>query len=650
MMQRPVLLLAAAVVLGCLALPASSSEHLPHIAQLVSAWGDRVITTADAPQQLTNYDPQTGLVRDAGGRLNIAECSLNYAAALFELGANPERAARVLEAVLANQDRAEDSPTRGLFRWLAGTGSPYDANATLYLAPALAHLSAELGGSGRAGDLLRDSVSLALTGLLAHPKRVEDGFGAAMWAGAVCALGAASGNPIGQEAGRQMVFRWLKSVVESGIADGNSPTYDALRIGGLRWAWQAAADEQARAEAGLALELCYRDLLQRYDPVGGVVGGAMLTAYPADYAGSTGVPAYLLGADLPAAMAGLREVEPLAMYFALSEYAPGPDLLALADARTEPYELRTRVPGEDPTVLEAASTCTWMASGHSLGTMSGPVGRWSIPIMMTSDLPERGTSYWYLPDVAGHVQSAQTGGLAICSFTFDGIGLAGRTQARVRGVLGSAPEVDRVLIGSSEWIGEPSAVGENATVALQRGGCFLCVKVLQCGYGETGTSETKPGILTWVGEGDDRAAVLDLYGRQADYELREPLDNVRVSVLIEVASAADWPDLESFARAVKARRVTELVRTEKRRARELEDTNPLKLNEPRTRAEMVFITSAIHSLELSDENLKLGLVENMSDRTLISRTLPTELPPGYLWLSPGLTLDAGGDLPAALGR
>lgn len=649
--MKRALVLTVVVAAACICAPLGATpEHLARIAQLVAQYGDQVITTADATRQLTNFDPDSGLVRDAGGRLNIAESSLNYAAALLEAGVNPERAGQVIEAVLAQQDRTEDSPTRGLFRWMAGAGSAYDANATLYLAPALAHLTRELKSSGRAGEALRQSASLALTGLLAHPKRPQDGFVAAMWAGAVCALGEATGTAIGQEAGRQLVSRWLAQVVQSGLSDGNSPTFDALRIGGLRWAWQCAADEQARAEAEFALELCYRDLLQRYEPNSGLIGGAMLTAYPADYAGRPDLPAWLLAVDMPEVLSRLDQAEPLAMYFALSRYAPRPEVLALAGARTEAYELRTRVPAEDPALPEAASTCTWMAPGRSLGTMSGPAGRWSIPIMVTSDMPARGTSYWYLPDVAGHVQSAQTGGLAICSFTFDGIGLPGRTQPRVRGVLGLAPDVDRVLIGSTEWIGEPSAVGQNATVVLRRGNTLLGVKVLECGYGQAPSSEGKPGVLTWIGEGEGRAVVLDLYGRQADYELREPLDNVRVGLLVEVAAAADYPDLESFVRVLRARRVTQEVRTEKRRAPELEQANPLKLNEPRTRAEMVFITSVLHSMVLADENLPLGLTENMSDRTLVSRTLPAPLPPRYLWLSPGLTLEVGGNLSAALGH
>ncbi|MCD6360286.1 MAG: hypothetical protein J7M38_05415 [Armatimonadetes bacterium] len=640
MMQRwttPVAVAALLAVASC----ARAGDNLDQIANLVVAYGDTVISAPDAEQQLTNYDPDTGLVRDPGGRLNIAEDSLNYAAALLETGQNPERAAKVIQAVLQEQDTADGSATRGLFRWMHQTGGQYDVNATLYLAPALAHLTRELSDSGKVGETLRVRSALALQGLLAHPKTVTDGFAAMMWAGAVSVLGEAAGVPSGPEAGRALIGRWLQHVVHHGISDGNSPTFDALRIGGLRWAWQAAPDDDARRQVEVALQLCYRDLLQRYDPDCAVVGGAMVTAYPADYVGATGVPRYLLACDLPSALSALEAAEPLAMYFALSSYPLSDDLRALVTGRADPYELRTRIPADDPEQIEAGSTCTWVAPGHTLGTMSGEAGRWSIPIMFTCNLPHRPTSYWYLPDVAGHVQSVQSGPLALCSFTFDNIGLPGRTQVRVRGVLGAGSDVERVLINGVEWIREPAAVGESAVVALRRGDAYLAIKVLGCGY-KGQASGGKPGILTVIGEGDERSVVLDLYGRQADYPLRKPLLNVRVSMLIETAPVSEWDSLESFARHVRPRRVKEEVKTLERRARELEQNDPLKHNEPKTKAEMVFIRSALHGLQLSDEQLPLGLVENMTDRVLVTRMLPQELPPTYLWLSPGLSLNVGG--------
>ena len=650
-------LLLATVMAASAGAPASASRHLDYVAELVVAYGDQVMNP-DAEQPLTRYDPETGLVRDPAGNLNIAEDSLNYAAALLQRGVDPERAARVIGAVLEQQDRAEGSATRGLFRWLSRPGSGYDVNATLYVAPALAHLSRELAGpGGAAGDKLKDSATLALRALLSNPKKPDEGFSALMWAGAVCTLGDAAGDPAGPKAGAELIGRWLAQVSRLGISDGGSPTYDALRIGGLRWAWQFAADDVARGQAAEALELCYRDLLQRYDPDCAMVGGAVEAAYPADYTGDTGVARYLLACDLPSALAAISGAdpqaafsgaEPLAMYFALSAYEPAEDLLELAGDRAEPYEVRTRRPGvEDPTI-EVGSTCTWVAPTGTLGTVSGPASLWSIPIMMTSDLPRRPASYFYLPDAGGVVQSLQSGPLALCSFSFDNVGVADRKQVRVRGVLGRAQDVDRVLVNGVEWIGEPEAIGQGTTVALQRGSSYFGLQVLQCGRLGGPPSDAKPGVLAGMGEGGARTVMLDVFGREADYALREPLQNVRVGLLVEMGAAADWESLEAFARHVSLWRVKQTVKAERRRAREQEENNPLNPDEPKSRSEMVFIVSTLHTIRITNEQMPLELVEDMSNRTVVSRKLPTELPPDYLWLSPALTVKMGQRISQAL--
>ncbi len=627
--------------------PAQASEHLPQIAALVVAYGDGTFSAGD--EELANFDAETGLIRDGSGNLNVAETSLSYATALVELGVGTDRFARVLGAALERQDRREESATLGLFQWIARPGATYDANATLYLAPALAHLTRELAdGGGAAADLVHESAGLALTGLLAHPKTAKDGFAAAMWAGAVCTLGDAVGETAGREAGRDLVAAWLGRVTTVGLADASSPTYDALRIGGLRWAWEFAADEQARAQAAMALELCYRDMVQRYDPNSAMVGGAIARAYAADYTGESGVARYLLAADLESALGALDRAAPLAMYFALSEYDLSDDLTALAEERAEPFEVRTRVPDvEDPTI-EAGSACTWVGPAATLGTVSGQAPTWSVPVMMTSDVERRPSSYLYLPNAAATVQSVQSGPLAICNFTFDGVGVGARRQVSVRAVLGCVPEVDQVLISGNEWIGEPAAVGQNATIVLRRGSSYLGLKVLECGPPGGSRSDTKPAILTHMGEGDNRAVTLEIYGRQADYPLNKPLHNVRVGVLIEVASVDEFDSLLAFARHVATQRVRQSVKKHKERAKELENTNPTRPNEPKSRAEMVFLESLRHTMELTDENHPLGLVEDLSSQRIISRTLPVELPPKYLWLSPALSLDVGGKLSEAL--
>lgn len=628
----PVLVIASAVA------PARAAVHGSHLALLAAHRGlerwDRTHDGADAATE-------SPLLADVGGRRNIAETNLNWAAALMRSGERPDLAERVIEAVLAHQDTVEGSPTRGLFRWYADPAEPYSADATLYLAPALAELAAASHGGGRQ-QALRAAAEMALQGLLST-QRPKGSFGAAMWAGAVAALGHAVERPAGQDAAAQAVSGILGRLRREGFDAVHSPTFDALRIGGLRWAHQFAVSDAARADAAAALQICYADLLQRYDPATGMVTGAIGTAYPGEYLGATGVAQYLLACDLPSALAQTRSVVPLVMYFALSDYALPADLLALAESDRRGTEIRTRTPAQDGAGIEATSTCTWVGYGMSLGTMSGPVDGSCVPILATCDLPERPTSYVYPFGGPATLSSAQTGGLALCSFNFDGVGLGPRTRVGVACVLGRRDQIDRVLIGRHEWIGEPEAVGQNAVVAVRRGRSYVGLKILDVGPAAGTPTAVKPGGIEWFAEGNMDSLVLKVYGRQAHYPLAKPLFDVKVGLLVEVAPASQFGGLEEFAQHLSGRRVSQSTREERVRTDDTDRRVIPGRDEPRTGAEIKFARYLYHEMALRDETLPLGLTEELLRNQLVSRTLPVELPQDYLWASPALTLVRGGE-------
>lgn len=622
-----------------LALPASAAEYGRQLATLVVSYGDAI---CDQRSQATCYDDATHLVRDATGRLNLAESSLNYAAALLMADGDAARAREVIAAVLAHQDRAEGSPTLGLFRWYPNEASAFDPAATWYLAPTLAWLAGSVEDAP-VRTALAESARLALRGLLQAPNRPREGFALAMWSGAVCALGAAVGDATAQQAGGAAVIDMVAKLRTRGPAGVPSPTFDALRLGGLRWAWQYAPDEAARAAAQTALRVHYADLLQRYDPRTALVLGPIGQSYATDYLGSTGVARYLLACDLPSALAATREAGPLAMYFALSDYALPRGLLSLAEDARPASEVRSRTPDSAREAPESASTCTWVAPGMSLGTMSGTVEPASIPVLATCDLPERPTSYFYALGAPATVQSVQSGPLALCSFNFDGAGVGTRMHVAVRGVLGRRDQIDRVIVGRHEWIGEPEAVGQNGVVALQRGSCFLGIKILEVGFGKTARREVKPGVIEWYAEGNMDSLLLTIYGRQEGYPLPQPLYDVRVGLLVELAPAAQFGSLEEFVEHVGRRRVTQTVQ-ERRVRTDLENERQIPgRDEVRAIGEMRFARYLEHTMTLVDEALPLSLTEELLRNQIVERILPTVLPPDYLWASPALTLAAGGD-------
>jgi len=630
---------------GLVAAPGSAAEYGMHLAALAASYGDELFDRRD---EVPYYDEVSHLVRDQNGRLNVAESSVNYAAALLATGDQTERAWQVIDAALAQQDTAEGSATRGLFPWMGDEPGTPDATATAYLAPALAY-------AARAADdpivqaRLRQSVRLALDGLLAARERPTEGFGLAMWAGAVCSLGVVVEDADAQAAGAGAVGTIVSRLRSRGPDGVHSPTFDALRIGGLRWAWQYAADDQARARADTALRVYYADMLQRYDPESAMVTGAIGSAYAADYLAHSGVSRYLLACDLPSAVAECREAAPLAMYFALSDYAPPADLLALAEEPRPATEVRTRTPADGGAGAEASSTCTWVAPGMSLATMSGGVDSASIPVLATCDLPERPTSYFYVLGGPATVQSTQSGSLALCSFNFDGIGVGLRPQAAVRGVLGRRDQIDRVIVGRHEWIGEPEAVGQNGTIAVQRGSSYLGVKILDVAVGTTPRTEVKPGVLTWYAEGNMDSLMLTVYGRRETYRLPEPLFDVRVALLVELAPAGEFASLEEFAEHVGDRRVTQEVGQSRVRVDQLDERQIPGRHEITAVGEMRFANYLRHTMTLVDEALPLGLTEELLRNYVETRTLPVQLPADYLWASPALNLTVGGELPAALG-
>ncbi|MGC9316978.1 MAG: hypothetical protein ACP5KN_02945 [Armatimonadota bacterium] len=621
----------------------SAAPHSRHLAALVVRYGDEVY---DRREQQTRYDEATHLVRDAAGRLNLVETSLNYAAALLATGENPERARRVIEAVLQRQVIDESSPRLGLFPWYAEEGAEADADATMYIAPTLAHLAMTYEGDATVRRLLAERAELALQGLLGAEGRPEEGFGLAMWAGAVASLGAAANDGEARAAAAEAVRRGLALVRSEGPGGVHSPTYDALRLGGLRWAWQFAADEQVRTECELALRLWYLDMLQRYEPTSAILAGAIGRSYAADYLGDSGVARYLLACDLPSAMAATGSAGPLAMYFALCDYALPEDLVAMGESSAV-VQMRTRVPSGEEDVLEEAGTCTWVAPGMSLGTMSGVAEASSIPILATCDLPLRPTSYFYVLGAPATVQSVQTGPLALCSFNFDAVGVGRRTQVGVRGILGRRDQIERAVVGRHEWIGEPEAVGQNSVVAVRRGSSYVGVKILEVAMGAEMRSGVKPASLEWLREGNMDSLMLQVYGREAQYHPPKPLYDVRVGLLVEVAAVSEHESLEAFAEhvgqwKVRQRIEKQRVRVEREQRRQIPGRHELK-----TLKEMRFLDLLYHSMMLADESLPLGLTEELVRNVLISRTVPAELPEDYLWVSPELTLTAGGELSEA---
>ena len=264
--------------------------------------------------------------------------------------------------------------------------------------------------------------------------------------------------------------------------------------------------------------------------------------------------------------------------------------------------------------------------------------------MATCDLPERPTTYLYAFGGPATLQSAQTGGLALCSFNFDGVGVGPRMQVGVRGMLGRRDQIDRVVIGRHDWIGEPEAVGHNTVIAVQRGSSFVGIKILAVGGQEASAASVKPGAIEWLREGNMDSLLLNIYGRRAGYPAPEPMYDVRLGLMVQVAPASQFEDLDAFADQMSQRRVTQSTSQQRLRVDELDESQQIPgRHEIKSIAEMKFLKFTYHEMALKDETVPLGLREELLRNQLMSRTLPVELPTDYLWASPALTLLRGGE-------
>ena len=233
--------------------------------------------------------------------------------------------------------------------------------------------------------------------------------------------------------------------------------------------------------------------------------------------GATGVAQYLL-CDLPSALA--QTIGRAAGDTALSDYALPADLLARRERSARHGEMDADArSGRSGHRGNEHLHVGWLRDepGHDERPVDGPC----VPILATCDLPERPTSYVYPFGGPATLSSAQTGGLALCSFNFDGVGLGPRTRVGVACVLGRRDQIDRVLIGRHEWIGEPEAVGQNAVVAVRRGRSYVGLK-MSTSARRRAPHGRQPGGIEWFAEGNmDRWS--SVYGRQAHARWRSRL-------------------------------------------------------------------------------------------------------------------------------
>jgi len=79
----------------------------------------------------------------------------------------------------------------------------------------------------------------------------------------------------------------------------------------------------------------------------------------------------------------------------------------------------------------------------------------------------------------------QSDGLALSSFNFDNVGVAGRVQAKLCGVLGTKASVKGVVCYGVPWNGQPTAIGELESVAVATEDAYVAFTLTRTGAPES---------------------------------------------------------------------------------------------------------------------------------------------------------------------
>ncbi len=592
-----------------------------------------------------NLNQATGLVKDSIGDVNLAESSCGYYAALLIQGGHAAQAHDLLTAILANQDTRAGSETKGCFRWYGSEDQPFSYDATLYVVPPLAwslrNYRQQLGDDA---EVLAKALNQAVVAIQRHLVGPESEAYLMLQAAAQASAGAALDQP-GWVAGAQSQVRsWLSLVKSQGLPQGHSPTFDSIRMAALLWvqsSLQAPSPEVTEAWRLMRADACMRLWMPARK-----LAGAIYRSYPSDYLRSPGVVAYVLSRYF--GIGTIEGVEPFAMYFLL----PAGDLPMPPPAPALPYQVDTRATG----TAKVEATSTYVAAEFSLGTMSGTIQDSSVPILICLAEPDATpTIYSQSYPATAHVSAVQSGGLALCSFDFDDVGQASRRQAYVKLILGSPSEVEAVYLRGGEWNHQPTGVGQLEAIAVETRGCYVGLIIGRCGPAEAAIERrVKPGDLHWAGEGPLSRLVLTVYGRQQDYALQAPLQDVRVVLGVGVVPQSQYPSLAEFGAEFARSRVKQEVEAIKQRIDEEGEHARRSINEgiipdPKPKKDIKYRYLLKHSVELQALGRTLQLTEDLRADQLLGTTVDgSEVAAGSLWTGPGFAYEPGADLVQAL--
>jgi hypothetical protein len=324
-----------------------------------------------------NYDDEAGLVRRTDdlfeGRINIAQHSPEYAAALLNAGERIDRANRIIVAMLDHQWLGDKGTWRyGNFIWWGDAKRPEDPNAVAFMTPWLCYYRV------RHRDRLTDetvarldrALPLCLTAIRSHQGPVHYDNIWFLKAASMTMLARAMNQPDLLKEAETRLDQWLDYAARHGVNEFNSPTYAPVNIYALEFIWGHAPEtsKALREKTRRLLDFCYADLFQNWHAEAGIVAGTHSRAYPRDRSSNFSLAGILVHRHSQAPLN--YRIRSFDYNFFANDYAVPERIRAFAGGISEPFELRASHPVwtfED----ECVERTLYRASEFTLGAQTG---------------------------------------------------------------------------------------------------------------------------------------------------------------------------------------------------------------------------------------------------------------------------------------
>lgn len=255
----------------------------------------RSLYEAGKRELAAQLDAERELIRQVTdeGRYYTPRGTLTYARCLLLDGgeAEPARAARMIEQILAVQERQPGNIHEGNFPWMVDDGHVTDLNAVEFVLEQLCHLllesEAKLPASTRAA--VRDAMHLGLTEIARLDVDVAYTNIGLLDIHNTILGGQLLGSPSWTERGIRKLDRWIAYTAASGAPrEYNSPTYCGVDLDALASLAEHAQDPVARMKARLMEERLWLHVATHYHAPTAQLAGPHSRAYQNDVTGGRG--------------------------------------------------------------------------------------------------------------------------------------------------------------------------------------------------------------------------------------------------------------------------------------------------------------------------------------------------------------------------